>query len=122
MAQQLNKANGTQSATIGTEHTLNTQTDSGVYIVTVNTKNMVNGDALELRAYTKVLTGDSQAWLAYSASYVNAQGDGAAVGSSAGGEVLKIAIPIASPFSLSFTLKQTAGTGRSYDWRVDQLS
>lgn len=122
MAQQLNKANGTQTATIGTEHTLNTQTDSGVYIVGVNLKNMVAGDALQLRAYTKILTGDAQSWLAYEAEFANAEGDGAAVGSSAEGEVLAFSVPIASPFSLTFTLKQTAGTGRSFDWRVDQLS
>lgn len=122
MAQTLDKAHGTQTATIGTEHTLDTETGSGVYVVVVNTKNMVNGDELELRAYTKVLTGDSQHWLIFEGSYKHQTGDGADAGSSAGGEVLKVSPPVSTPFSVKFTLKQTAGTGRSFDWRVDQLA
>lgn len=114
---------GTQTATIGTEHTLGGAafTVAGVYVASVDTRNMVAGDVLELRALVKTLTGDSQEYLIYAASYAQAQGDAAAAGAAAGGEVVKASIPIASPYSIAFTLKQTAGTGRAFPWRVDTL-
>lgn len=117
------KASGTQAATVGTEHTLNASafTDSGIYVLSVNTRNMVNGDVVELRAYAKVLTGDANPSLVYQSTYAHQQGDGAAPGSSAGGEIDKVSVPIPSPYSVTFTLKQTAGTGRNFDWRVDTL-
>ncbi len=117
------KASGTQTAVIGTEHTLNAAafTDSGVYVLTVNTRNLVDDEVVELRAYAKVLTGDANPSLVYSGDFKHAQGDGAAPGSSAGGEIVKVSVPIASPYSVTFTLKQTAGTGRNFDWRVDTL-
>jgi len=122
MPQQLNKATGTQTAVIGTEHTLSTQTDSGIYVLVVNLKNMAAGDTLELRVLKKVLTGDAQHYLVFTASYANIQGDGADAGSSAKGEVVVKSLPIESPFSVKFTLKQPAGTGRNFDWRVDQIA
>lgn len=117
------KASGTQSATLNTEHTLNGSafTDSGVYVLMVDTRNMVNGDELELRAYVKTLTGDANGFLAYSPTYAQQQGDGAAPGSSGSGDSVKISVPIPSPYSITFTLKQTAGTGRDFPWRVDTL-
>lgn len=117
------KASGTQAATVGTEHTLNAAafTDSGVYVLTVDCRNMVNGDEVELRALVKTLTGDLQGFLVYSAIYAQQQGDGAAPGSGAYGETAKISVPIPSPYSITFTLKQTLGTGRNFPWRVDTL-
>ncbi len=114
---------GTQAATVGTEHTLNAGafTASGMYLLTVDARNMVNIDEVELRAYVKTLTGDAQEYLLYSATYAQRQGDGAAPGSSAYGETVKVSIPIASPYSVTFTLKQTAGTSRNFPWRVDTL-
>ncbi|MGE5768338.1 MAG: hypothetical protein ACM35H_14210 [Bacteroidota bacterium] len=122
MALALDLAHGTQTASIGTEHTLSTQTGSGIFTIVVNLKNLADGDRVVLRAYAKVLTGDSQAWLVYEGTYDHKQGDGSAVGSSALGEVLAASPPVVSPFSVSFTLKQTVGTGRAFDWRVDQLN
>lgn len=122
MSQTFDLAHGTQTATINTEHTLDAETNPGVYVLVVNLKNMAAGDVLELRAYEKVLTGDSQLWLVDSGTYANIQGDAAAVGSSAKGEVLARSIPIAAAFGVTFTLKQTAGTGRDFPWRVDQLA
>ncbi len=116
------EATGTQAASIGTEHTLHTNTGDKKFVLTVNLRNMQNADVLELRVYEKVLTGDSQSYLTYSVTYgPTIQGDGAAVGSSAQGEVVKVSIPVPSAYSITFTLKQTAGTGRSFDWRVDSL-
>lgn len=105
------EAFGTQTAVIGTEHTLNGGSFTGlkVYVLHVDTTNMALGDALELRAYEKVLTGGTEK-LAYYASYQHNQGS-----------VVKISIPLPSAYSMKFTLLQTAGTGRAYDWRVDSL-
>lgn len=122
MAFTLNKSNGTQAAVINTEHTLLTEATSGVFVLFVNLKNMVNGDVLELRAYAKTLTGDANELLVFEQSYANLQGDGAAAGSSANGPVHVKSPPLESPFSLKWTLKQVAGTGRSFDWREDQLA
>lgn len=122
MAQVFDLAHGTQTASIGTEHTLNAPSTAGVYVLTVNVKDLANGDILILRAYKKVLTGDGQQWLLYEAEYANKQGDAAAVGSKANGEVLIISTPIVGAFGCTFTLHQSAGTGRNFDWVVDQLS
>ena len=117
------QASGTQTAVIGTEHTLNGSafTTLGTYVLSVDTRNMVNGDEVELRALVKTLTGDTQGFLVYSADYQHQQGDGAAPGSAAYGETVKVSIPIPSPYSVTFTLKQVAGTGRNFPWRVDTL-
>jgi hypothetical protein len=120
MAQQLNKANGTQLAVVGTEHTLLTETGSGIFTLMVDLVNMVAGDAVTLRAYTKVLTGGT-AHLIYGQTFGNAQGDGVTVGSKAGGMVIVKSPPIESPFQLVWTLTQELGTGRNFPWREDQI-
>jgi hypothetical protein len=122
MAQNLDKWNGTQLAVIGTEHTLKTDTDPGVYTITVNLRNLAAADALELRVYKKLLTGDAQSWMLHQGNYGNVEGDAAGVGSSAQGEVLAVCVPFSSKYSYSVTLKQTAGTGRNFDWSIDQLA
>lgn len=103
------QSNGTQAATISTEHTLATITAVGTFLLNVDTSNMVNGDVLELRAKKKVLTGGSAA-IVMVASFSNVQAD-----------PVKISIPVVSLYSLAFTLKQTAGTGRNFDWNVEQI-
>lgn len=113
---------GTQSASVGTEHTLGSaMTSSKTYVLTVNTENMVNSDELELRAYIKVLSGDSQWYLVYSANYLHDQGDSADAGSSAAGDVVKVSPPVVSPYSIKFTLKQVAGSSRDFDWNIVSL-
>ena len=99
--------NGTQTATISTEHTLGSAvTAAGTFLLSVNTTNMANGDVLELRAKTKVLTGGSEA-VYLLAAYAHVQG-----------APVKMSIPIPSVYSLTFTLKQTAGTGRAFEWNI----
>jgi hypothetical protein len=111
------QATGTQTAVIGTEHTLvSANATAGVWELAVQTKNMVDGDELELRALVKVLTGDASPLLVYSANYIHKQGDAATA--SAQGEVVKYSPPISSPYAITFTLKQVAGTGRNFDWRA----
>lgn len=103
------EASGTQTATISTEHTLATISTSKTLVLVVDTTNLVNGDAVELRVSRKVLTGGSEA-LAWFGRYKHAQGD-----------PVKVSIPIPSPFEAKFTLKQTDGTGRNFDWSVESL-
>lgn len=98
---------GTQTATIDTEHTLDTDVDAKVFILLVDTKNLVKGDRLVLRAKMKVLTGSTLATI-YTAIYSNVQED-----------IVKASIPITSPgFQVDFTLEQTDGTGRTFEWSV----
>lgn len=99
-------ANGTQAATISTEHTLSTQAVAGTYVLMVDTTNMVNGDVLELRVKAKTLTGGS-ALQVVMGTYSNVQAD-----------PVKVSIPVPSVYSLTATLKQTAGTGRNFDWNL----
>lgn len=99
-------ASGSQTATISTEHTLTTITTAGVYVLVVDMVNLANGDTVELRAKTKCKTG-STSRLAFVASYQHAQA-----------EINKYSIPIPVDTEVVFTLKQTAGTGRVFDWNA----
>lgn len=100
------QANGTQTATINTEHSLSTRTDGKTYVLLVDLNNMVAGDILELRIKVKVLSG-STARVYTLATYVGAQP-----------EPNIISVPVPAVHSVEFTLKQTAGTGRNFDWSV----
>lgn len=101
-------ASGTQTATIGTEHTLSGGNLLGpkTFTLMVDTTNMVAGDELQLRIKTKTLSGGTET-LAYMCTIVGAQDI-----------PQKISIPIPVPNSATFTLKQTAGTGRAFPWNV----
>lgn len=99
--------NGTTSGlTIGTETTLATDTNNGTFVLEVDTSNLVNGDLLEIRIYTITLSGGTltQEW---KGTYQHAQTNNH-----------KISPPVASDQSIKCTLKQTAGTGRTYAWKM----
>lgn len=103
----ISNQNGTQTATVGTEHTLGVSiTSTGSFILVVNTTNMVLGDVLELRAKTKVLTGGAEATYLL-VTYSHAQSD-----------PVKMSIPVPSLYSLTFTLKQVSGTSRTFEWNI----
>lgn len=97
---------GTQSATISTEHTLSTQTTAGVYVLVVDCNAMVAGDVVELRLKTKYASGGTERqariW-----TLANVQED-----------ANWYSDPIAIDASIKATLKQTAGTGRSFPWNL----
>ncbi len=101
-------ASGTQTAVISTEHVLATIATAGAFQLLVDVNAMVDGDELELRIDMKVLTG-STARTVFFATYAHEQGVDANV---------VISPPIPSVYSIAFTLKQTAGTGRAYDWAI----
>ena len=103
-------ASGTQTCTINTEHTLAELTTVGVYVLVLDTTNMVAGDTLELRVYTKNQSGKSLV-VAYGPLYF--------VGAQA--EPQKYTIPVPVDTDIKFTIKQTAGTGRAFDWNLLKL-
>lgn len=105
-------ASGTQTAVIGTEHFLTSPAIAGSFTLHVDTVNMIAGDTLELRIYQMVLTGGAQRG-AYFDTWTGAQ---------SADDLIKISVPISNELTdtnaLRFSLKQTAGTGRNFPWKV----
>jgi hypothetical protein len=97
---------GSQSATLDTEHTLDTETTAGVYVLVVDMNNLADGDVVILRIKTKAKTG-STSRLAYQSTFSNAQT-----------EVNKYSPAIPVDTEIICTLEQTDGTGRSFDWNL----
>lgn len=100
-------ASGTQAATVGTETTLATDATNGTYYFEVDASALAPGDMLELRIYTTTL----------------AAGTSRVVWLSTFGPGPPSCPILASPcqpssVSLSVSLKQTAGTGRSFPWKL----
>jgi len=97
---------GTQTATLDTEHTLDTETNAGVYVLVVDTSNMVNGDIVIFKIKTKYASGGTSR-LAFSATYANVQS-----------EPNKYSPPIPIDTEIICTLEQTDGTGRDFYWNL----
>jgi len=106
MTWTLSDSGTTAALTIGTETTLATDANNGTFVLEVDTSNMVLGDLLEIRVYTITLSGGTltQAW---KGTYQHAQINNH-----------KISPPVASDQSVKCTLKQTAGTGRTFAWKM----
>lgn len=100
------ETSGTQAATVGTEHSLTIDADAKVFVLVVDTVNMVNSDELELRITVMTLAAGTRR-LTYLAAYKHTQS-----------EPIKASVAVPSANSIEFTLKQTAGTGRSFPWAV----
>ena len=105
-------ASGTQTATVTTEHFLTSPNVAGTFTFHVDTVNMAAGDVLELRIYQMVLTAGTQR-VAFYVAYSGVQ---------ATDDLIKVSIPISNELTdtnaLRFSLKQTAGTGRNFPWKV----
>lgn len=106
------QSNGSPTAlTVSSATTLESPsiTTSATYVLELDTTNLANGDALEIRIKKKGPGGTLMG--AYFASYANAQGSD---------EVLKLSVPVPlEPSSqISFVLTQTAGTGRVVPWLI----
>ena len=99
-------ASGAQAAAINTEHALALQTGVGIYVLMVDTSAMQADDSLTLRIKTKRAAGDT-ARIAYAYTHNDVQQ-----------EPNKYSVPVPSDTEISFTLLQTAGTGRTYPWKV----
>jgi hypothetical protein len=104
------KTSNAQTATISTEHTLATVTDPAVYQLAVDLSALVAGDVVELRVYGKARTGDTER-VVYRSTY----------GPVAPSAPLVLSPPIVSPHHLKATLKQIAGTGRSFPWAIYEV-
>ena len=100
---------GTKTAILNTEHTVFYTTTAGVYVYAVNCSTMQLGDILELRTRGRLTSGGADGVM-YESLYVHTQTT-----------PLQYSIPVVVPISLSATIKQTAGTGRSYEWTVVSL-
>jgi hypothetical protein len=102
----LSDSGTTAALTISSETTLATDTNNGTFTLEVDTSNMVLGDLLEIRIYTITLAGGTltQAWKGtYQHLQINNH---------------KVSPPIASDQSIRCTLNQTAGSGRTYAWKM----
>jgi hypothetical protein len=97
---------GSQACTLDTEHTLDTETTAGVYVLVVDLNPLVDGDTVILRLKTKAKSG-STSRLAYQTIYSNSQLEK---------NKYSPAIPIDT--ELICTIEQTDGTGRTFDWNL----
>jgi hypothetical protein len=101
---------GTTTPVVGTETVLGVAiVTAGTFIMEVDTTNMVNGDVVELRARTKVLSTGTEKYYILGA-YANIQAD-----------PVKMSIPIPSAYSVTFTIKQSAGVAKAFDWNLLSL-
>jgi hypothetical protein len=101
-------AGGAQACTIGTEHTLTTQTTAGTYVLVLDLNPAANADIFEARIKTIVRAAGTER-TAYLRIYVNAQ--------DTDGQI-KYSVPVPTNVSIKATLKQTAGTGRTITWAL----
>ena len=100
-------SSGTQTATVSTEHSLSDSTTAGTFQLAVDTSNLSSTEAVELRAYEKVInTSGTYRQVAIVTVYA---GDPSP---------LSLSPPLLCPNGAKFTLKQLSGTGRSFDWAV----
>ncbi len=109
-----NPATGNTSAlTIGTETTLASATSlsqGGTFLPQIDLSNMVDGDVIEIRVYNQANSSSSLVE-EISLSFANAQID------------LMPPLPaIPATIGWRLTIKQTVGTGRTYQWSVLNLN
>lgn len=111
----LEQAAGTQVAVVGTEHILAetggavTLPPGNAFTLHVDCNAMAAGDVLELRWYGKAKTGGTvREYDVQTITDVPASG-------------LFVSVPFPTPVYAKATLKQTAGTARSFDWSVVAL-
>lgn len=102
-----NQQEGSQAATVTTEHQLGTEiTAGGIFILAVDLVNLVNGDVVELYSKTKVRSSGALQ-IAYKVVYAHTQ------------KRLNVySPPIPADVAIDFYLKQTAGTGRTFPWKI----
>jgi len=103
------KVEGTQLTIISTEHTLATVTDAGTYVLYIDLSPMLLIDELEIRVKMKVgSSGTTREFLLETYTHVP-------------GQPVSASIPVASVNECVFTIKQTAGSVRTFTWEVVEL-
>ena len=101
-------SSGTTTSTAA-ETVLASDTANHTYVLAIDTAAMLNGDIIELRLKSVVLSGGSTG-LAYYAAYAHVQA-----------EPIKFSVPVPANISISATLKRVAGTDRAYPWSLLSL-
>jgi hypothetical protein len=100
-------SSGAQLATIGVEHALYNPTCNKWFSGYVDLSNMKSGNRVELRVYVLVKTAGSPYVQYYVIKYTGAQ------------TYPLVYIPLyLSDSGWKLTLKQTSGTGKTFDWNV----
>ena len=103
------KAEGTQLAVISTEHTLLTATDQATYVLILDCANMASADVLEVRVKGRAKSaGTTREVYVYTLANVQSP-------------PIFVSDPFPGVVSTVFTITQTAGTGRNFDYRVEAL-
>ena len=102
--------------TDGTEQTLATSTTGKTYVLVVSlgaastsggaSDDHTLGDTIELRLYTKVLSGSAE-YIAYEATFGHSQA-----------EKIKYSVPVPANISIKATIKKAGGSNRKYDWSL----
>lgn len=109
-------ATGSQTAVIGTEHTLNPttpETTVGMFQLVVDLSAMQAGDTVELRVKEKAQNAAGTQRTVFTDTYSDAQSaDSASYASPA--------LILGNGWDM--TLKQTAGTGRAYPWSIRSVT
>jgi len=100
------EGSGTQTAVISTEHTLFTTTTNKFYMGYIDLTNLSGGDTVELRLKVKI-KGAGSVVQVRTETFSGAQVD-----------PLWYFPPLPSDLEITITLKQTAGSGRNFDWRI----
>ncbi len=100
-------SSGTQLCVIATEHTLKADTASGAYELHVDAGAMIAGDTIEIRLKEPVLLAGTVRAALY-ATFAGAIAE----------PNIKVLGPAAFDQGVTATLKQTAGVGRSFPWKL----
>lgn len=107
MTWTLDQSGTTSALTVGTETQLGSNsTTNATYVLKVNTSNLVLGDVLEVRMYSQDISSGSLVQCFKSTA------------ANVSVNPLLISPPLASDISLKCTLKQIAGTGRTFTWEI----
>lgn len=102
-------ASGTQTAVIGTAHSLATLTALGVYEFVFDMAAAAVGDTVEITIFTRVLSGGALS--VFKRQILNGGGT----------ESVYQSVPLYSDIEYSVTLKQLTGTARAFPWKIAGL-
>ncbi len=103
------ETDGSQTATISTEHSLATLVGAKTRVLVVDLVNLAAGDVVTLRIKTAARAAGTER-IAYAATFRDAQP-----------APVSMSVPAPMANGGTVTLQQTAGTGRAFPWAVYSL-
>jgi hypothetical protein len=98
------------TTTDGTEQTLATITSAGNYQFRIDTDNLANSDAVEVRIKVEARSSESTAKVLYKQTFAHDRGEAVIF------DFPWVAIPASGQYVV--TLKRVAGTDRAYPWSI----